>query len=174
MIATDNTMVVAYINKQEGPMHSLHLLCLVVELFLWLQSQDRVRLFQCNNGPPVLARSTITDRVESPSRDRNTNFRDMGICDCGHFRHSPQHSSSPVYVSSSRASSTGDTCSVSNLAETVDVHVSTVSLAEQSHSETTNHSGRRDHSDKPWWPSQPWFPHLLRLCLDHPRILPCR
>ena len=24
----------------------------------------------------------------------------------------------------------------------------------------------------PWWPSQPWFPHLLRLCVDHPRIIP--
>ena len=23
----------------------------------------------------------------------------------------------------------------------------------------------------PWWPSQPWFPHLLRLCMDHPRFL---
>ena len=20
----------------------------------------------------------------------------------------------------------------------------------------------------PWWPSQPWFPHLLHLCVDHP------
>ena len=26
----------------------------------------------------------------------------------------------------------------------------------------------------PWWPSQPWFPHLLRLCVDHPRFFPYR
>ena len=26
----------------------------------------------------------------------------------------------------------------------------------------------------PWWPSQSWFPHLLRLCLEHPLVLPYR
>ena len=26
----------------------------------------------------------------------------------------------------------------------------------------------------PWWQSQPWFPHLLRLYVDHPRIIPYR
>ena len=41
MIAADNTMVVSYINRQCGT-HSLSLLRLVVELFLWLQSQDIV------------------------------------------------------------------------------------------------------------------------------------
>ena len=25
-----------------------------------------------------------------------------------------------------------------------------------------------------WWPSQPWFPHLLHLCVDHPRFYPYR
>ena len=24
----------------------------------------------------------------------------------------------------------------------------------------------------PWWPSQSWFPHLLRLCVEHPLVLP--
>ena len=39
MIATDNTTVVPYINKQGGT-HSHTLLRLVVDLLLWLQSQD--------------------------------------------------------------------------------------------------------------------------------------
>ena len=39
LIATDNTTVVAYINKQGGT-HSNLLLRLVVDLFLWLQTQD--------------------------------------------------------------------------------------------------------------------------------------
>ena len=39
MIATDNTTVVAYINKQ-GRTHSHTLLYLAVDLFLWLQTQD--------------------------------------------------------------------------------------------------------------------------------------
>ena len=43
MIATDNTTVVAYINKQGGTHHSHTLLFLVVDLFLWLQTQDIAR-----------------------------------------------------------------------------------------------------------------------------------
>ena len=39
LIATDNTTVVAYINKQGGT-HSNLLLRLVVDLFLWFQTQD--------------------------------------------------------------------------------------------------------------------------------------
>ena len=26
----------------------------------------------------------------------------------------------------------------------------------------------------PWWPSQSCFPHLLRLCVEHPLVLPYR
>ena len=25
-----------------------------------------------------------------------------------------------------------------------------------------------------WWPNKPWFPQLLRLCVEHPLILPYR
>ena len=39
MIATDNTTIVSYINKR-GVTHSHTLLRLVVDLFLWLQTQD--------------------------------------------------------------------------------------------------------------------------------------
>ena len=39
MIATDNTTVVSYINKQGGT-NSHNLLHVVVDLFLWLQTQD--------------------------------------------------------------------------------------------------------------------------------------
>ena len=39
MLKADNTTVVAYINKQGGA-HSYALLQLVVDLFLWLQTQD--------------------------------------------------------------------------------------------------------------------------------------
>ena len=41
MITMDNTSVVSYINKQEKT-HSPSLLRLVVDLFMWLQSQDIV------------------------------------------------------------------------------------------------------------------------------------
>ena len=48
LIATDNTTVVAYINKQGGT-HSNLLLRLVVDLFLWLQTQD---ITQTHSGLP--------------------------------------------------------------------------------------------------------------------------
>ena len=53
---------------------------------------------------------------------------------------------------------------------------STVTSAQQDHSEVTGHpSSRSDILIAPWWPSQPWFPHLLQLCVDHPLFLPyCR
>ena len=66
----------------------------------------------------------------------------MGNCNSGHVCHSPQHASSPVYVSSSGASSTGDRCLVTGLAGKVDVHVSP---AKQSHSEARDRpDGRGD------------------------------
>ena len=63
----------------------------------------------------------------------------------GHVCNSPQHTSSLVNVSNSGASSTGDRYSVTRLAGEVDKYVFTVSPAQQSHSETKNHSeGRSD------------------------------
>ena len=82
---------------------------------------------------------------------------EVGNSSSGHVCHSPQHSSSPVYVSSFGASSTGNRCSVTRLAGEVDVHVFTVHPAQQSHSESQDHlEGRSDTRS------------LLRLCVDHP------
>ena len=67
----------------------------------------------------------------------------------GHVCHSPQHASSPVYFSSSRASSTGNGCPITGVAEEVDVHVSTVSPARQSHSEAQDHPGGRGDTNSP-------------------------
>ena len=50
-----------------------------------------------------------------------------------------------------------DLCSVTRLAGAVNVRVSTVSLAQQSHSETTCHPGEIILF-------APWWPQLLRLC----------
>ena len=79
----------------------------------------------------------------------NQIFRDMGNSSSGHVCHIPQHASSPVYVSNSGASSTGDRCSVTRLVGEVNVHVSTVSPAQQSHSESKDHPGGRGNSNRP-------------------------
>ena len=55
----------------------------------------------------------------------------------------------PAYfhVSNSGDSSTGGACSVSGLAEEINVHVSAVSSAQQGHSEVTCHPGSRSDID---------------------------
>ena len=65
----------------------------------------------------------------------------MGNSSSGQVCHSPQHASSPVHGSSSRASSTDDRCFVTGLAGKVNVNVCTISLAQQSHSEAQDHPG---------------------------------
>ena len=69
MIATDNTTMVSCIKKQD----SYTLLCLAVDLFLWLQTQDiairarhNSRLSERDSRPPVWAKLAKKDRVENP------------------------------------------------------------------------------------------------------------
>ena len=61
-----------------------------------------------------------------------------------HNNHLPQ-----FIVSDFGLTSTSDRCSVPGLAEEVTVHVATIPLAQQSHSETMCHPGGRGDSNKP-------------------------
>ena len=79
--------------------------------------------------------------MESPPQRKESNIQTVGVSSSGYVCHSPQCAFSPVYVSSPGAMSTGDRCSVTGLAGMVDVHVSTVSLAQQSHSEAQDDPG---------------------------------
>ena len=149
----DNTTVVSYINKQGGT-HSLSLLCLVVDLFCVAtssdhssQSQTHSRLFEHDSEPPIKAQLANNERVESPFQNCDSDIQGLGHSDSGHVHHSPQFRPSSVHVSNSGATSTGGRCSVSGLAGEVNVHVSAVSLAQQSHSEKQEaHAGSRDRS----------------------------
>ena len=73
----------------------------------------------------------------------------MGNSKSGHVCHSPQRASSPVYASSSGASSTGDRCPITRLVGTINVHVSSISPAQQSHSEAQDDPGGRDDTHSP-------------------------
>ena len=66
MIATDNTTVVAYINKQGGT-HSHSMLCLLVGLFLWLQTQDiAIRARHIPGGLNVIGLVDCLFRLNQP------------------------------------------------------------------------------------------------------------
>ena len=130
MIATDNTTVVAYINKQGGT-HSHTTAAGSGSVSMATVSrysplgQTHSGLPQCDSREVISAEPAHQDRVVNPI------FKLWGSSS-GHVCHSTQLTSSSVYVSSSGAKSTGDRCSVIRLAETVDVNVSTVSPAQQS------------------------------------------
>ena len=148
LIAMGNTTVVSYINKQGGT-HSLTFLHLVVVLFMWLQVQDIVLSARLIPG----CLNVITDGLSSPisqyrqsgvsfllSRIEFSSFGELQWWTC---LPQSQHLPTSVHVSDSGASSSGGRCSVSRLAGEIDVHVSTVPSAQQSHSETAGHPGSR-------------------------------
>ena len=66
-----------------------------------------------------MAKLANNDRVEPPPRDSDMNLWEVGHSDSGHICQSPQYSPSPVYVSHSGASSTGNRCSVTRQGRSV-------------------------------------------------------
>ena len=104
-----------------------------------------------NSRPVVSADPAHHDRVESPPRSRESDIQTVGNSSSGHVCHSPQHASSPVHVSSSGASSTGDRCLVTGLAGEVDVGYMfpPFSPAQQSHSEAQDHPDGRGDTHHP-------------------------
>ena len=89
------------------------------------KNQTRSGLPKCDSRPVVSAELAHHDRVESPPRSRESDIQTVGNSRSGHVCHSPQHASSPVHAGE------------------VNVHISTVSPAQQSHSEAQDHPDRR-------------------------------
>ena len=147
MIATDNSTVVSYINKQGGT-RSPTLLRLKVELLLWLEAQNiivRARHIQgcLNVMADHLSRPNqpIPTRVVPPPRDRGTYLQGLGHTRSRHVCNTVELPPSSVHVSNSGSKSPSGGCSVSGLAGEVNVHVSPVPPAQQSHAETPLPSG---------------------------------
>ena len=106
--------------------------------------------FHISDSRPVIsAEPAHHDRVEPPPRSSESNIQTIGNSSSGHVCHSPQCTSSPVYVSSSGARSTDDRCTVTGVAGKVDIHVSTVCPAHQSHSEAQDDPGGRGDTHSP-------------------------
>ena len=132
------------------------------------------RLPERDSRPPISSESANTDRVVPTPRDRGTHLQVLGDTRSRHVCDTVELPPSSVHVSSSGAKSPNGGCSVSRLAGEVNVHVSTFSPAQQGRAEIRSTQVAEVILVAPWWPSQPWFPHLLRLCVEHPLILPYR
>ena len=176
LIATDNTTVVAYLNKQ-GWTHSHLLLQLLVDLFLWLQTQDIT--LRARHIPGFL--NVIADRLSRPNQPimtewsldpevMNLIFRLWGtpVVDMFatvHNTHLPQFMS-PVPEPRALAI---DALSQDWQARSMYMFPPFPLLNKVIQKLRTTQTGEVILI-APWWPSQPWFPHLLRLSVDHPQF----
>ena len=154
MIAPDNSTVVSYINKQGGT-RSLTLLRLTVDLFLWLESQNII--VRARHIPGCL--NVIADHLSRPNQPIPTEwslhpeiveriFRVWGTPVDMFATLSNSHL--PRFMSpipEPRALAVD--ALVSGLAGKVNVHVSPIPPAQQSHAEVSIHSGGRGNSRSP-------------------------
>ena len=107
------------------------------------------RLSERDSRPPISSESAHTDRVVPPPRDRGTHLQGLGHTGGRHVCNIVKLPPSSVRVSHSGAKSPSGGCSVSGLAGEVNVHVSPIPPAQQSHSEASVHSGGRGSSHSP-------------------------
>ena len=112
-------------------------------------SKTYSRLSEHDSRPPISSESANTDRVESPPRDREPHLRVLGDTSSRHVHDCVELPPSLVHVSNSGATSPSGGCSVSGLAGEVNVHVSSIPSAQQSHSEAPVHPGGRSNSHSP-------------------------
>ena len=131
------------------------------------------RLHERDSRPPISSESVNTDRVVPAPRDRETHLQGLGDTRSRHVCDTVELPPSSVHVSSSGAKSPSGGCSVSRLAGEVDVHVSTLSPAQQSRAEITVHSSGRGDTRSPLVALSTVVP-TLRLCVEHPLTLPYR
>ena len=180
MVATDNATVVSYINKQGGTRFPT-LLRLTVDLFLWLESQGII--VRARHIPGCL--NVIADHLSCPNQPIPTEwslhpeivsriFRVWGTPEVDMFA-TLSNSHLPRFMSP--------------VPEPRAVAVDALSQDWQGRSmymfppfPLLNKVMQKLRSTQvaevilvaPWWPSQSWFPHLLRLCVEHPLVLPYR
>ena len=180
MIATDNSTVVSYINKQGGT-HSTTFLRLTVELLLWLEAQNII--VRARHIPGCL--NVIADHLSRPNQPIPTEwslhpetveciFRVWGTPEVGMFA-TLLNSHLPRFMSP--------------IPEPRALAVDALSQDWQGRSmymfppfPLINKVMQKLRSTQvaevilvaPWWPSQSWFPHLLHLNVEHPLVLPYR
>ena len=114
-----------------------------------LYTKTYTRLSERDSRPPIWSEPASTDRVVPPPRDSGMYLQGLGHTRSRHVCNTVELPPSSVHVSNSGAKSPSGGCSVSGLAGEVNVHVSPIPPAQQSHAETSVHSGDRGNSRSP-------------------------
>ena len=135
------------------------------------------RLSDRDSRPPISAEAANSDRVVPTPRDSTSYLQGLGDARDRHVCHSVELPPTTAHVSNSGPTSHSGRRSVSSLEGEVNVGQCTCfppfSLLNRVFFRRS-HSDGRDDSHSPWWPNQLCLPHLLRLCVEHPLILPYR
>ena len=111
--------------------------------------QTYSRLSKCDSRQVISAEPAHHDRVESPPRNSEPNIQGRG--DLQQWTCLPQSTTRifPSLCLQFQSLEHGDRFSTTRLAGEVDVHVSTISPTQQSHSEAQDHSGGRSDTNSP-------------------------
>ena len=137
-------------------------------------SKIHSRLSERDSRQPISSQSADNDRVESPSRNCESDFRILGdsssghVCNCFKLPPASVHVSIPEPRALAVEALSQDwqgrsmymfppfpllSKFIQKLRSTQEAEVILIAS---------------------WWPKQSWFPHLLRLCVDHPLFFPYR
>ena len=112
LIASDNTSVVAYINKHDST-RSANLCSNVKNPHLVSSKQCNTQcsgLTQCDSGWPLKEESDPIDRVVPFSTNLQTNFQTLGESPGGPVRSQPEQETSSLCLSDSRPPGLGSGC----------------------------------------------------------------
>ena len=112
--------------------------------------------------------------MESPSRNRESNFQILGDSSSGHVCTCFKLPPFSVHISNSGATSTRGGCSVSDWQGRSMYMFPPFPLLSKVIQKLQDTQEAEVILIAPWWPKQSWFPHLLRLCVDHPLFFPYR
>ena len=177
MIATDNSTVISYINKQGGT-RSPTLLRLAVDLFLWLESQSII--VRARHIPGCL--NVIADHLSRPNQPIPTEWSLHPEIVSHIFRvwgHQKstclQHSHLPRFMSPVPEPRALAVDALSQDWQGRSMYMfPPFPLLSKVMQKLRYTQVAEVILVAPWWPSQSWFPHLLPLCVEHPLVLPYR
>ena len=115
LVATDNSTVVAYINKQGGTHSDVHAAVedhdMVSSLSHNIKSQTHSRMSECDGRHPVQVEPSAVNRMVTASAGVQTDLPKVVHSSCRSFCHSSEPQISTVHVSSPRPKCLGHRCS---------------------------------------------------------------
>ena len=117
-VATDNSTVVAYINKQGGT-HSVEMCALLWKLMTWchhrlshnFKGQTHSRVSECDGRPPIQVQPSAVNRMVTASTGVQTDLPEVVHSSCGPACHSSEPQIPPLRVSNPRPRGLGHRCS---------------------------------------------------------------